>query len=176
MNCLNSRQAWWALIFNQFIFNLCYCPGSKNYKADTLSRLFDLQEGLILSKKLLTLWKVLTCPLSAQPTLCMFPIISIPESSSGVTHPASPASREWHALASSCNNVSDGRLLSGTARSLLQPFSSAPSPNLLSGLPVESCALFRSPNTSGHTSDFVTGLPPSGRIPPYSPLFTNSPK
>uniref|UniRef100_A0AAQ4QLT0 Gypsy retrotransposon integrase-like protein 1 n=1 Tax=Gasterosteus aculeatus aculeatus TaxID=481459 RepID=A0AAQ4QLT0_GASAC len=38
---LNSRQARWALFFNRFNFSLSYRPGSKNTKADALSRLFD---------------------------------------------------------------------------------------------------------------------------------------
>ena len=38
---LNSRQARWALFFNRFNFSLSYRPGSKNAKADALSRLFD---------------------------------------------------------------------------------------------------------------------------------------
>ena len=33
---LNSHQAWWALFFGQFKFNLTYRPGSKNVKPDTL--------------------------------------------------------------------------------------------------------------------------------------------
>ncbi|KAI2648330.1 Transposon Tf2-9 polyprotein [Labeo rohita] len=35
---LNSRQARWALFFEHFNFHLSYRPGSKNSKADTLSR------------------------------------------------------------------------------------------------------------------------------------------
>uniref|UniRef100_A0A3P9KUB3 Gypsy retrotransposon integrase-like protein 1 n=1 Tax=Oryzias latipes TaxID=8090 RepID=A0A3P9KUB3_ORYLA len=35
---VNSRQARWALFFNRFNFTLSYRPGSKNTKADALSR------------------------------------------------------------------------------------------------------------------------------------------
>lgn len=35
---LNSPQARWALFFNRFHFTLSYCPGTKNSKADALSR------------------------------------------------------------------------------------------------------------------------------------------
>ncbi|KAK2898059.1 hypothetical protein Q8A73_014439 [Channa argus] len=38
---LNPRQARWALFFNRFDFILSYKPGSKNGKADALSRHFD---------------------------------------------------------------------------------------------------------------------------------------
>uniref|UniRef100_A0A9J8BEN4 Gypsy retrotransposon integrase-like protein 1 n=1 Tax=Cyprinus carpio carpio TaxID=630221 RepID=A0A9J8BEN4_CYPCA len=37
----NSRQARWALFFNQFDFVLSYRPGSKNQKPDAFSRQFD---------------------------------------------------------------------------------------------------------------------------------------
>ncbi|KAK3556303.1 hypothetical protein QTP70_007034 [Hemibagrus guttatus] len=35
---LNPRQARWALFFTRFQFTVSYCPGSKNGKADALSR------------------------------------------------------------------------------------------------------------------------------------------
>ena len=41
---LNSRQARWALFFNRFDFTLSYRPGSKNVKADALSRQFELED------------------------------------------------------------------------------------------------------------------------------------
>ncbi|XP_068504911.1 uncharacterized protein [Syngnathus scovelli] len=37
---LNARQARWALFFDRFEFSLSYRPGSRNAKADALSRLF----------------------------------------------------------------------------------------------------------------------------------------
>ncbi|KAL0185639.1 hypothetical protein M9458_017309, partial [Cirrhinus mrigala] len=40
---LNSRQARWALFFTRFDFRITYRPGSKNGKADALSRQFDPQ-------------------------------------------------------------------------------------------------------------------------------------
>lgn len=57
---LNPRQARWALFFTRFDFKVTYIPGSKNVKADALSRLFDeealaddvepiLKESLILA-------------------------------------------------------------------------------------------------------------------------------
>ncbi|KAK3575646.1 hypothetical protein QTP86_031604 [Hemibagrus guttatus] len=39
---LNPRQARWALFFTRFNFTLSYRPGSKNAKADVLSRLHSL--------------------------------------------------------------------------------------------------------------------------------------
>ncbi|KAK3533999.1 hypothetical protein QTP86_000505 [Hemibagrus guttatus] len=39
---LNPRQARWALFFTRFNFTLSYRPGSKNVKADALSRLHSL--------------------------------------------------------------------------------------------------------------------------------------
>jgi hypothetical protein len=42
---LNPRQARWALFFARFQFTVSYRPGSKNVKADTLSRLNDVGRG-----------------------------------------------------------------------------------------------------------------------------------
>uniref|UniRef100_A0A3B1KK37 Gypsy retrotransposon integrase-like protein 1 n=1 Tax=Astyanax mexicanus TaxID=7994 RepID=A0A3B1KK37_ASTMX len=41
---LNSRQARWALFFSRFCFTITYRPGSKNGKADALSRLFEKEK------------------------------------------------------------------------------------------------------------------------------------
>ncbi|KAK3570543.1 hypothetical protein QTP86_022079 [Hemibagrus guttatus] len=41
--CLNPCQARWALFFTHFQFSVTYRPGSKNSKADALSRLFEAQ-------------------------------------------------------------------------------------------------------------------------------------
>lgn len=41
---LNPRQARWSLFFTRFNFTLSYRPGSKNTKADALSRQFDPTE------------------------------------------------------------------------------------------------------------------------------------
>ncbi len=38
---LNPRQARWSLFFSRFDFHVTYRPGSKNGKADALSRQFD---------------------------------------------------------------------------------------------------------------------------------------
>ncbi|KAI4898249.1 hypothetical protein NFI96_030537 [Prochilodus magdalenae] len=38
---LNSRQARWSLFFSRFDFRLTYHPGTRNAKADALSRLFE---------------------------------------------------------------------------------------------------------------------------------------
>ncbi|KAL0185566.1 hypothetical protein M9458_017236, partial [Cirrhinus mrigala] len=40
--CLNPRQARWTLFFTRFQFTVTYRPGSKNGKADALSRRHDL--------------------------------------------------------------------------------------------------------------------------------------
>ncbi|KAK3512423.1 hypothetical protein QTP70_009845 [Hemibagrus guttatus] len=42
---LNPRQARWALFFTRFNFTISYRPGSKNTKADALSRLFTPEEN-----------------------------------------------------------------------------------------------------------------------------------
>ncbi|KAK3574226.1 hypothetical protein QTP86_004306 [Hemibagrus guttatus] len=42
---LNPRQARWALFFTRFDFTISYRPGSKNTKADTLSRMFAPEEN-----------------------------------------------------------------------------------------------------------------------------------
>ncbi|KAI4874420.1 hypothetical protein NFI96_032055 [Prochilodus magdalenae] len=38
---LNARQSRWALFFTRFNFTMTYRPGTKNVKADALSRLYD---------------------------------------------------------------------------------------------------------------------------------------
>ncbi|KAL0150433.1 hypothetical protein M9458_054260 [Cirrhinus mrigala] len=40
---LNHRQARWALFFTRFDFSVTYRPGSKNTKADALSRLYEAE-------------------------------------------------------------------------------------------------------------------------------------
>ncbi|KAK3518834.1 hypothetical protein QTP70_014909 [Hemibagrus guttatus] len=42
---LNPRQARWALFFTRFEFSISYRPGSKNTKADALSRMFAPEES-----------------------------------------------------------------------------------------------------------------------------------
>ena len=41
---LGPRQARWALLFSQFNFTLTFRPGSKNVRADALSRLFPTED------------------------------------------------------------------------------------------------------------------------------------
>ncbi|XP_067233064.1 uncharacterized protein [Chanodichthys erythropterus] len=41
---LNPRQARWAMFFSRFNFSISYRPGSKNTKADALSRLYAPEE------------------------------------------------------------------------------------------------------------------------------------
>lgn len=45
---LNPRQARWSLFFTRFNFTVTYRPGSKNTKADALSRQFEEDFLLIL--------------------------------------------------------------------------------------------------------------------------------
>ncbi|KAK3514007.1 hypothetical protein QTP70_001289 [Hemibagrus guttatus] len=72
---LNPRQARWALFFTRFNFTLSYRPGSKNIKADTLSRLHSpdiatenpepiLPEGLFANP---ILWSEETLPSRTPP-------------------------------------------------------------------------------------------------------------
>ncbi|KAK3560196.1 hypothetical protein QTP86_000671 [Hemibagrus guttatus] len=42
---LNACQAWWALFFTRFHFSVTYCPGSKNGKADALSRKYETKSS-----------------------------------------------------------------------------------------------------------------------------------
>ncbi len=39
---LNPRQARWSLFFSRFVFTVTYWPGTKNIKADALSRQFEI--------------------------------------------------------------------------------------------------------------------------------------
>ncbi len=43
--CLNPRQARWALFFTRFNFTISYRPGSRNVKADALSRIQGAAES-----------------------------------------------------------------------------------------------------------------------------------
>ncbi|KAK3522647.1 hypothetical protein QTP86_028895 [Hemibagrus guttatus] len=43
--CLNARQARWALFFTRFHFSVTYRPGSKNGKADALSRKYETKSS-----------------------------------------------------------------------------------------------------------------------------------
>ncbi|KAI4902358.1 hypothetical protein NFI96_006631, partial [Prochilodus magdalenae] len=48
---LNSRQARWSLFFSRFDFQITYCPGTRNAKADALSRLFEEEPGELSTGK-----------------------------------------------------------------------------------------------------------------------------
>ncbi|KAK3519568.1 hypothetical protein QTP86_034655 [Hemibagrus guttatus] len=50
---LNPRQARWALFFTWFQFMVTYCPGSKNGKADVLSRKFERADEPVLTEPIL---------------------------------------------------------------------------------------------------------------------------
>ncbi|KAK3530815.1 hypothetical protein QTP70_002849 [Hemibagrus guttatus] len=50
---LNPRQARWALFFTRFRFMVTYRPGSKNGKADALSRRFEGADEPVLTKPIL---------------------------------------------------------------------------------------------------------------------------
>ncbi|KAK3511971.1 hypothetical protein QTP70_027662, partial [Hemibagrus guttatus] len=50
---LNPRQARWALFFTRFRFMVTYHPGSKNGKADALSRRFEGADEPVLSEPIL---------------------------------------------------------------------------------------------------------------------------
>ncbi|KAK3517134.1 hypothetical protein QTP86_003981 [Hemibagrus guttatus] len=73
---LNPRQARWALFFTRFHFTISYRPGSKNIKADTLSRIHSRDETSeepesILPEKLFASpisWSEETLPEPSAPT------------------------------------------------------------------------------------------------------------
>ncbi|KAK3569110.1 hypothetical protein QTP86_022143 [Hemibagrus guttatus] len=50
---LNPRQARWALLFTRFPFMVTYRPGSKNGKADALSRKFERADKPVLTEPIL---------------------------------------------------------------------------------------------------------------------------
>ncbi|KAG1934122.1 retrotransposable element [Pimephales promelas] len=50
---LNPRQARWSLLFSRFDFKVTYRPGSKNGKADSLSRQFDSSPNAHTSEPIL---------------------------------------------------------------------------------------------------------------------------
>ncbi|KAK3524084.1 hypothetical protein QTP70_018005 [Hemibagrus guttatus] len=52
-NRLNPRQARWALFFTRFRFMVTYRPGSKNVKADALSRKFERADEPVLTEPIL---------------------------------------------------------------------------------------------------------------------------
>ena len=51
---LNSCQARWSLFLERFRFTLTYRPGSKNGKADALSRQFDSSEAQSVERNILS--------------------------------------------------------------------------------------------------------------------------
>ncbi|KAK3512875.1 hypothetical protein QTP70_028941, partial [Hemibagrus guttatus] len=51
--CLNLQQARWALFFTHFRFMVTYCPGSKNGKADALSRRLKTTSDPVLVEPIL---------------------------------------------------------------------------------------------------------------------------
>jgi transposase InsO family protein len=57
---LNGRQARWALFFGDFDFTVHYRPGSKNGKADALSRRSDYKEGKDSDSNLVLLMRPMT--------------------------------------------------------------------------------------------------------------------
>uniref|UniRef100_A0A8C1MA50 Gypsy retrotransposon integrase-like protein 1 n=2 Tax=Cyprinus carpio TaxID=7962 RepID=A0A8C1MA50_CYPCA len=50
---LNPRQARWSLFFSRFQFNVTYRPGSKNTKADALSRIHDDDPSISTPERIL---------------------------------------------------------------------------------------------------------------------------
>ncbi len=57
---LNPRQARWALFFTRFQFTVTYRPGSKNCKADALSRRYDLPTEHLIPEPILPHSVILT--------------------------------------------------------------------------------------------------------------------
>ncbi|KAK3520690.1 hypothetical protein QTP70_030553, partial [Hemibagrus guttatus] len=60
---LNPRQARWALFFTRFDFTISYRPGSKNTRADALSRLFAPEENPDVPETIL-LERVIVSPIT----------------------------------------------------------------------------------------------------------------
>ncbi|KAK3545984.1 hypothetical protein QTP70_018816 [Hemibagrus guttatus] len=56
---LNPRQARWALFFTRFRFMVTYHPGSKNSKADALSRKFETADEPVLDEPILPVTAIL---------------------------------------------------------------------------------------------------------------------
>ncbi|CAJ0966396.1 unnamed protein product [Ranitomeya imitator] len=88
---LNPRQARWSLFFSRFDFVVSYLPGSKNVKADALSRSFSpdspgvlepvgiLKEGVILSAISPDLRRVLQEFQSDRPDRCPVGKLFVPD-------------------------------------------------------------------------------------------------
>ncbi|CAM4706099.1 unnamed protein product [Leuciscus chuanchicus] len=82
---LNPRQARWALFFTRFNFTVTYRPGSKNLKADALSRLYQPESSTEINETILP------------PTMIVSPIQwNIDEliADATVTEPAPPGGPE----------------------------------------------------------------------------------
>ncbi|KAK3543640.1 hypothetical protein QTP70_025988 [Hemibagrus guttatus] len=75
---LNPRQARWALLFTRFPFMVTYRPGSKNGKADALSRKFERADKPVLTEPILPPTAILApvvqwvheAPSSGHPGVC----------------------------------------------------------------------------------------------------------
>ncbi len=85
---LNPRQARWALFFTRFHFSISYRPGSKNIKADALSRLHAPEENNDKPEPILPLTMIIS-PIHWSPN-------SVPSSSvSNNDPPGCPPGRQY---------------------------------------------------------------------------------
>ncbi|KAK3506293.1 hypothetical protein QTP70_001334 [Hemibagrus guttatus] len=101
---LNARQARWAMFLTRLVFMVTYCPGSKNGKADALSRQFEAaneprQPDLILPA-----------------TAILAPVQWDLVEEIWWAHANERLPPAVHLLGSSCHNNSSSRLCSGCMR------------------------------------------------------------
>ncbi len=75
---LNPRQARWALFFTRFNFSISYRPGSRNLKADALSRLHAPEEDSQEPEPILP-EDMFLCPIQWAPESILTPSVSTSE-------------------------------------------------------------------------------------------------
>ncbi|KAI4899522.1 hypothetical protein NFI96_011522 [Prochilodus magdalenae] len=66
---LNPRQARWSLFFSRFDFKITFRPGSRNTKADSLSRIYDSEDTALPDPEPILDPKVVLAPPSDVPSV-----------------------------------------------------------------------------------------------------------
>ena len=175
--CLNSRQAWWALFFDRFKFNLTYRPGSKNVKPDVLSRQFHdnsdntpvpntiLPASCLIGSLTREIESLVRTALLTDPdpggvprVVCLYLSLSILRSSSGVTHPSLPATLDPSAPCHCSSAISGGLrwLRIPVSTSKLVPF--VPEERQHTDHLLASSVRSQCPAALGHTSPWTSSL------------------
>ncbi|KAK3569088.1 hypothetical protein QTP86_022131 [Hemibagrus guttatus] len=161
---LNPRQARWALFFTRFKFAMSYRPGSKNVKADALSRIYGPDIASedpepVLPEKIFASpisWSEGMLPESGAPPGCppglqFIPRRTAPPSYTPRMSPWVLAIRGSRGPSRSSNNVSGGPAWQWMSRDTFRDAGSAPCLRVHVIFPPGSCCPFSFRIARGHT-------------------------